>query len=103
LIHKTTNWEAIILLYEGLLQISPTLGALVSQAVAIAEAKGFAIGLDALEQIPVDSVKNYQPYCALKAHLLGNMNYPLEAKVAYQRAIGLSEDGAIGEFLIEQS
>jgi len=103
LIHKTSNWEAIILLYEGLLQISPTLGALVSQAAAIAEAKGFAIGLDALERIPIDSIKTYQPYWALKASLLQKMSYPLEAKEPYQRAIGLSEDRAIREFLIERS
>ena len=32
-----TNWQAIALLYEGLVQLSPTLGALVGRAAALAE------------------------------------------------------------------
>lgn len=100
---RETDWEAITLLYEGLLQISPTLGALVGHAAAIAEARGLTVGLNALQKIPIESVKNYQPYWALKAHLLQNLNHLLEAKEAYQRAIGLSEDEAIREFLVKRS
>jgi RNA polymerase sigma-70 factor (ECF subfamily) len=35
-----TDWEAIALLYEGLLRSAPTIGARVGQAAAIAEARG---------------------------------------------------------------
>lgn len=97
---QMTDWEAIALLYEGLLQIAPTLGARVSQAAAIAEVQGCAASLNALESIPPDAVKNYQPYWALKAHLLQNLGQPTAAKDAYQRAIGLSEDAAIRDFLL---
>lgn len=100
---REPDWEAIALLYEGLLYISPTLGALVSHAAAIAEVRGFAVGLNALEKIPGESMRNYQPYWALKAHLLQNLNRLTEAKEAYQRAIGLSEDRAIRDFLIKRS
>jgi len=98
-----TNWDAIALLYEGLLQIAPTLGALVSQAAAIAQTRGFSASLERLEAIPSDSVKNYQPYWALKAHLLQNLARFADAKDAYQRAIGLSEDAAIRNFLVKCS
>ncbi len=100
---QAPDWDAIILLYEGLLRIAPTLGARVSQIAAIAEAQGFAASLAALKTIPPEVVKNYQPYWALKAHLLKNLDQPLAAKKAYQQAIGLSEDIAIREFLLARS
>ncbi|MBC7971331.1 MAG: RNA polymerase subunit sigma-70 [Verrucomicrobia bacterium] len=100
---RESDWETIAFLYEGLLQLAPTLGALVSHAAAIAEARGFTIGLETLNKIPLASVKNYQPYWALKAHLLQNLSCLREAKEAYQRAIGLSEDGAVREFLFKRA
>lgn len=100
---QQVDWEALALLYEGLIQLSPTLGALVSHAAAIAEARGFQEGLTMLLSIPSEAIKNYQPYWALKAHLLSQLNHPLEAKSAYDRAIGLSEDGAIRQFLFERA
>ncbi len=45
------NWQALALLYEGLIQLSPTLGALVSHAAAIAEAQGLEYGLTRLDAI----------------------------------------------------
>jgi predicted RNA polymerase sigma factor len=42
---QQVNWEALALLYEGLIQFSPTLGALVSRASAIAKVKGVDLGL----------------------------------------------------------
>ena len=44
----------------------------------------------------------YQPYWALSAHLLKRLGHAARAKEAYDRAIGLSEDGAVREFLLEQ-
>jgi RNA polymerase sigma-70 factor (ECF subfamily) len=97
------NWEALALLYEGLVQLAPTLGALVSQAAAIAEAKGLDRGLVKLNALPIEAVKNYQPFWALKAHLLKQLGCKSDAQQAYVRAIGLTEDAAIREFLLHQS
>ncbi|MBE9140182.1 RNA polymerase subunit sigma-70 [Nodosilinea sp. LEGE 07088] len=96
------DWDALVLLYEGLIQLSPTLGALVSQAAAIAETKGPEQGLALLNTLPAEAIANYQPYWALKAHLLQRLNQAA-AKEAYQRAIGLSEDAAIRDFLLARS
>lgn len=100
---QRVNWEALALLYEGLIQLSPTLGALVSRAAAIAELKGIDLGLATLDTLDTETVKKYQPYWALKAHLLKQLGRNSEARQAYSRAIGLTEDAAIREFLLQQS
>ncbi|MEM9450293.1 MAG: DUF6596 domain-containing protein [Cyanobacteria bacterium P01_E01_bin.6] len=100
---QQVDWEALALLYEGLIQLSPTLGALVSHAAAIAEAKELEQGLAQLDRLPAEAVKNYQPYWALKAHLLKHLGCKSEAQQAYSRAIGLTEGLAIREFLLHQS
>jgi predicted RNA polymerase sigma factor len=97
------DWEALALLYEGLIQLSPTLGALVSHAAAIARVKGVDWGLAMLEALHPETVKSYQPYWALKAHLLKQLARNFESRQAYARAIGLTEDAAIREFLLHQS
>lgn len=97
------NWQVLALLYEGLIQLSPTLGALVGHAAAIAEAKGLDQGLVLLDALPSKTVRNYQPYWALKAHLLKHLGRKSDAQQAYTRAIGLTEDSAIREFLVDQS
>jgi RNA polymerase sigma-70 factor (ECF subfamily) len=97
------DWSALVLLYEGVIQIAPTLGAFVSQVAAIAEAKGVDQGLVYLDALPIKAMKNYQPYWALKAHLLKQVGCKSEAQQAYSRAIGLTEDAAIREFLLQQA
>ena len=96
-----TDWEAIALLYEGLIRLAPTIGAQVGSAAALAEAKGDDAGLSALEAIPPEAVAGYQPYWALSAHLLKRLGRAAEAREAYARAIGLSEDPAVRDFLRE--
>jgi predicted RNA polymerase sigma factor len=56
-----TDWEAIALLYEGLVRLAPTIGARVAGAAALAEARGAPVGLAALDAIPRDAVLAYQP------------------------------------------
>ncbi|MDX2213985.1 MAG: DUF6596 domain-containing protein [Oculatellaceae cyanobacterium bins.114] len=97
------DWNALALLYEGLIQIAPTLGALVGRAAAIAEANGVQQGWALLQRLPIETVANYQPYWALKAHLLKRLGQTTEAHAAYTRAIGLVEDPAIRQFLLRQS
>lgn len=96
------DWASLALLYEGLIQLSPTLGALVSHAAAIAEAKSLDQGLAVLETLPAAAIQSYQPYWALRAHLLNRLGHTAEAKSAYERAIGLAEDPAIRAFLMQQ-
>ena len=94
-----TDWGAIALLYEGLLPLAPTIGAQVAHAAALAEARGVEAGLEALETIPSEAVRSYQPYWALSGHLLKRLGRASQSAEAYARAVGLSEDSAVREFL----
>ena len=98
-----TDWEAIALLYEGLLRCGATTGARVGQAAALARARDAAAGLAALDTLSHDTVSTYQPYWALRAHLLKRLGRADEARDSYTRAIGLSEDSAVREFLAAES
>jgi RNA polymerase sigma-70 factor (ECF subfamily) len=95
-----TEWAAIVAFYEHLAGLSPTLGALVSRAAAVAELRGAAAGLALLDAIEGGSVAAYQPFWAVRAHLLRALDRPAEARDAYDRAIGLAEDPAIRRFLL---
>jgi RNA polymerase sigma-70 factor (ECF subfamily) len=95
-----TDWEAIAVLYEGLLRCAPPVGARVGHAAALGEARGWTAGLAALEGLSADDVAGYQPYWALRGHMLCALGRRAEARAAYERAIGLSEDRAVREFLL---
>jgi RNA polymerase sigma-70 factor (ECF subfamily) len=90
-------------MYEGLVRIAPTIGALVGRAAAAAESRGAETGWELLQEIPIESVETYQPYWALAAHLLKRMQRFNEAQAAYTRAIGLCEDSAMREFLRQKA
>lgn len=94
-----TDWSVLAQLYEGLVQLAPTLGALTGRAAAFAEAFGPERGLVLLAELPEAQVAGYQPYWALKAHLLVRAGEGAAAKDAYSRAIGLAEDPAVRSFL----
>lgn len=100
-----TNWLAIAQLYDGLARMAPTLGARVARAGAHAEAFGPAAGLAALAALedPRDpqgvDVRAYQPFFAVRAHLHAQTGAAAAALADYNRAIGLSQDPAIREFL----
>lgn len=98
-----TDWETVALLYEGLVQIAPTIGALVGRAAAAAEARNVETALGLLWELPKAAVATYQPYWALKAHLLAKAGSLTEAADAYERAIGLSDEPAMRAFLIGRS
>jgi RNA polymerase sigma-70 factor (ECF subfamily) len=91
-----TDWRAAAQLYAVLVQVSPTVGARVGQAAAVAEAEGPEEGLALLALTPAET---YQPWWALKAHLEARLGRREEALAAYGRAIGLSEDSAVRAFL----
>src|SRR5687768_5418049 len=94
-----TDWRAIARFYDQLVQVAPSLGAAVGRAAAHAEASSAQAGLALLDDIEADSVTSYQPYWAVRAHLLRESGKMREASEAFERAIGLSEDDAVRTFL----
>lgn len=97
-----TPWHGIAMLYEGLVRLSPTTGALVGRAAAVAQAQDPATGLTLLDGIPTEATMNYQPYWALRGHLSQRLGQSSEAIAAYRRAVGLTEDTAVRAFLLAQ-
>src|SRR5580693_1970448 len=97
-----TEWTAIMLFYEKLIRISPTLGTRTGYAAAVGEANGPESGLTVLNGMDLDSVSGYQPFWAVRAHLLQRLGKTSEAADALDRAIGLAEDPAVREFLLER-
>jgi RNA polymerase sigma-70 factor (ECF subfamily) len=95
------QWNAIMMFYEQLIRISPTLGTQTGYAAAVAEAKGADAGLAALDGIDSDDISAYQPYWAVRAHLLRRLGKTPEALEAFDRAIGLTEDPAVRQFLLQ--
>jgi RNA polymerase sigma-70 factor (ECF subfamily) len=94
-----TDWQAIAFLYDGLIRIAPSIGALVGRAAALAEARDAAAGWLALQAIPADLVCRYQPFWAVAAHLLVRLHRLEEARAAYSTAIDLAKDPAQRAFL----
>lgn len=92
------DWTAIATLYDGLVRIAPTLGAFVGRALAHAEAHGPSAGLTLLDALPPEAASDYQPYWAARAHCLRQLGHP-DADAARDRAIALTEDPAVREFL----
>jgi RNA polymerase sigma-70 factor (ECF subfamily) len=98
-----TDWVAIVELYDALLRITGSVVVAINRAVAIAEARGAAEGLAALDRLQADArLAQYQPYWAARATILARTGSTAAAAEAYRRAIGLESDPAVRAFLQEQ-
>lgn len=87
-------------LHAGLLHFAPTIGNRVGHAVALADVESPAAGLHALDQLPTERVRAYQPYWAARVHLLKQIDGQAHAELdALQKAMGLTEDPAIRAYL----
>jgi len=72
----------------------------INRAVAAAETRGPAAGLDALDALSDDPrLADYQPYWAARAGVLARTGEVEAADGAYERAIGLEADPAVRRFL----
>lgn len=96
---KVVDWDAVALLYEGLVRAAPTVGAFVGRAAAAAEARGPAAGLALLEAIAPSAVESYQPYWAARAHFEARLGRASEARNSYDEALSLTADPSVQRFL----
>ena len=88
------------MLYEGLIQLAPTLGALLGKIAAVAEAHGPQAALQLLDALCEEDVRDHQPYWAVRTHLLSSLARTQEASASLDRALALTEDEAVRAFLI---
>jgi RNA polymerase sigma-70 factor, ECF subfamily len=99
-LNGVADWAAIERLYDGLLALTGSPVVAINRAVAIAETRGPAAGLAALDALASDArLAEFQSYWAARADLLARAGQVAEARQSYQRAIGLESDPAVRAFL----
>jgi RNA polymerase sigma-70 factor (ECF subfamily) len=79
-----TRWDTIVALYDALLEVAPSPSAGLARAVAVAEDRGTAAGLAALEGIEIP--ESHRP-AAVRAELLARTGDTVAARAAYDQAI----------------
>lgn len=94
-----TDWAALRRLYAGLVQLAPTLGARVAYAAAIGRIEGPEAGLSMLDGITDEAVRHFQPAWATRAYLLCETGQIDEARLAYDKAIALTTERAVRDYL----
>lgn len=97
-----TPWEGVAHLYEGLVRIAPSAGALLGRAAAVCEARGPAEALALLDALDANTLREHQPYWVLRAHLMTALGRDAEAASARTRAVGLTEDPVVRAHLLVQ-
>jgi RNA polymerase sigma-70 factor (ECF subfamily) len=97
-----TDWNALVTFYDALLMMQPTIGARVSRAAVLGRTKEPRAGLDCLDALDAREVRAYQPYWAVRAHLLTEVGDHSAAEAAYLSAIGLSDSPVVRGFLMQR-
>jgi RNA polymerase sigma-70 factor (ECF subfamily) len=98
--HNPVDWVAIALLYEGVIRIAPTFGAMLGRAAAVAEAYGPAQGLRLLDALASDAAtETHQSYWATRGFILQRLGRSDEAVEAFQSAMALTRDPVVSAFL----
>ena len=96
-----SDWDAIVLLYQALGELTGLPVARLNAAAAIARRNGPEIGYEAAEtaaaHFPI--LREYQPYWALMADLCAQLGRVEAARVAYDEAITRERDGSVVAFL----
>src|SRR5262245_60568099 len=94
-----SDWAAIERIYDALLATTGSPVVAINRAIAIAETRGPAAALAALDALADRRLADYQPYWAARAGLLAQTDDVAAADAAYERAIGLEADPAVRRFL----
>ncbi|MDZ4777730.1 MAG: DUF6596 domain-containing protein [Alphaproteobacteria bacterium] len=97
-----TDWRAIVGFYDALFALTASPVVRLNRAAALAEAGDPASALRECEAL-ADALGAYQPWWALRAHLLGVMGRSDDACVAYAEAIAREHDRAVVVHLQEKS
>ncbi len=94
-----TDWAAVAALYDGLVALTPTVGACVARATAVRHTRGPAAAIALLEELPAELVKRYQPYWVVLAHCRARSGDPAGATAAAATAISLTGDSPVRRHL----
>jgi RNA polymerase sigma-70 factor (ECF subfamily) len=91
--------ETLRTLHRALVRTAPSLGARVALAALDGEIDGPAAGLQALDALTDPAVQRFQPALTVRAHLLARAGRLDEAARGYRRAIEVTSDPGVAEYL----
>lgn len=90
---EDTDWERIVILYDALLQISPSPVVALNRAVAVGMAQGPGAGLDALDQLDKESaLAGYHLLPSIRGDFLMKLGRFAEAREEIKRALALTQN-----------
>ena len=93
---EETDWERIVLLYDALMQTTPSPIVALNRAVAVGMAEGPAAGLDALDAIATPAANSalvgYHLLHSVRGDLLMKMGRLPEAREEIERAIAMTQN-----------
>jgi RNA polymerase sigma-70 factor, ECF subfamily len=97
-----TDWHAILTLYDQLYALTPTPVVALNRAVALAEVRGPAAGLAAVDGLRSPALDRYYLFHAARASLLRRLGRDQEAAAAYDAARSLTANSVEQAFLDAQ-
>jgi RNA polymerase sigma-70 factor, ECF subfamily len=98
----STDWHAILTLYDQLYALTPTPVVALNRAVALAEVRGPAAGLAAVDDLRSSGLDSYYLFHAARADLLRRLGRAAEAAAAYASARALTANPVEQAFLDTQ-
>lgn len=100
---QETNWEQIVLLYDALLQISPSPIVALNRAVAVGMEQGPAAGLAELDTLAAEpALAGYHLLPSIRGDLLIKLGRFTEAREEIQRAIDMTQNSREKELLMDR-
>ena len=96
-----TDWAQVVALYDELVRLAPSPVVALNRALAVAELRGPAAGLDQLEPL-ADRLADYHLFHAARGMLLRRLGRPGDAREAERRALSLTENPAERRLLEER-
>jgi RNA polymerase sigma-70 factor, ECF subfamily len=97
-----TDWHAIATLYDQLYALTPSPVVALNRAVALAEVRGPAAGLAAVDELCSPALDSYHLFHASRADLLRRLGRDEEAAAAYATARALTANPVEQAFLDTQ-
>jgi RNA polymerase sigma-70 factor (ECF subfamily) len=95
----STDWHAILTLYDQVYTLTPTPVVALNRAVALAEVRGPAAGLAAVDDLRSSGLDSYYLFHATRADLLRRLDRTTEAAAAYATARALTTNPVEQAFL----
>ncbi len=98
---ETTNWERIVALYDGLVELTQSPIVELNRAVAVSMAYGPAQALELVDALS-EPLREYHLLYAVRADLLLKLNRKTEARVELVRAAELTRNAKERELLLQR-